>query len=205
MNAQRLERCSSMPWSESICRSTTERRRRRWNDRPRLRSSATTMTNSACDTVYSRTRPARDATATLFSSQTWSCRRLTSASFATSVVLKRTSFVLTLFPLSTDTAWLDCSWCDGVTRVTRKPLRNASRGRQPKNFQDSLSHAVTPSHGPLIVFPSPESNAQPNANLLGLPPAVESHSIPSSAELLQALIEGVFGERIFVTYRVGPG
>jgi hypothetical protein len=45
---------------------------------------------------------------------------------------------------------LTTHWCDGVTRVTRKSLRNATRGRYSKNFRNrchTLSHGPILSHG----------------------------------------------------------
>jgi len=93
--------------------------------------------------------------------------------------------------------------------VTRKSLRNATRGHQSKIFQDSLSHAVTRpvfvTRRPLVVLGGPESNAEPGSNLLGVPPPVGPHPVLFPAEFSQPLVEDPFRERVFVTGRLGPG
>lgn len=57
----------------------------------------------------------------------------------------------------------------------------------------------------LIVLFGPEPDAKPNPNLPGVTSTIRSYPISCSAEFLQALIEGILRQRMFMACGIGPG
>jgi hypothetical protein len=96
--------------------------------------------------------------------------------------------------------------CDGVTACDKKtPKKRFTRTLIKKLIGFAVTRCHTVTRLPLIVLRGPETNSEPNANLLGVAPAIGSYTIPFSAQFLQAFIEGIFGQRVFVACGLGPG
>ena len=92
--------------------------------------------------------------------------------------------------------------CDGVTACDKKTTKKRFTRTIIKKlvgFAVTRCHTVT--RLPLIVLPGPETNSEPNANLLRVAPAIGSYAIPFPAQFLQPFIEGILGQRVDVYKR----
>src|ERR671913_415903 len=81
--------------------------------------------------------------------------------------------------------------CDGVTACDTKTLKNPFIRELIKIFVGFVvtgCHTVTPSALIVRIF---DSDAKPNADLLGVAPSFHSYSIAFSAEFLKPIIKGV--------------
>ena len=111
-----------------------------------------------------------------------------------------------VYELALAQQWYPNHRCDGVTACDKKTAKKRfTRTLIKKLIGFAVTRCHTVTRRPLIVLRGPETNSEPNANLLGVAPAIGSYAIPFPAQFLQAFIEGIFGQRVFVACRLGPG